>query len=183
MSVVGVVLAGGRGRRIGGDKATVELRGIPLLHYPLRALAEVTPRQAVVAKAESVLPALPDGVLRWVEPDEPRHPLCGVVHALREAGGDAVLCCAVDLPLLDVATLRALLTAPADGRFCVVAKSGGQLQPLCALWRTEALPVLELLGPDVSMRGLVGALDPVVVTIADARVFTNVNVPEDLLQL
>src|SRR5688572_10819225 len=37
---VGVVLAGGRGARMGGSKAMVELGGEPLIMRPLRALAE-----------------------------------------------------------------------------------------------------------------------------------------------
>ena len=35
---IGVVLAGGSGRRIGGSKAIVKLRGQPLITYPLAAL-------------------------------------------------------------------------------------------------------------------------------------------------
>ena len=183
MSAVGVVLAGGRGRRMGGEKALVRLDGVALLHYPLRALAAVTRRQAVVAKAASVLPELPAGVERWVEPEEVHHPLSGVIHALRRAAGDPVLCCAVDLPLLNAFTLLSLLVAPADGSGCVVPKAGGRLQPLCALWRPQALAVLERLPAGVAMTEAVAAVDPCVVELADARVFTNVNAPEDLLRI
>ena len=35
---IGVILAGGRGRRIGGSKAVVELCGKPLIRYPLEAM-------------------------------------------------------------------------------------------------------------------------------------------------
>ena len=44
---VGVVLAGGMGRRIGGSKATVELAGRPLLCYPLDAMGEVLSERAM----------------------------------------------------------------------------------------------------------------------------------------
>ncbi len=37
-SIIGAVLAGGHGRRIGRDKATVELDGRPLISYPVGAL-------------------------------------------------------------------------------------------------------------------------------------------------
>lgn len=183
MSAVGVVLAGGRGRRLGGDKAVATLHGLPLLHYPLRALASVTGTRAVVAKAATALPPLPAGVARWEEPDEPQHPLTGVVHALRRAAGAPVLCLAVDLPLLDAATLRALLAAPVAGSPCVVASAGGRLQPLCALWHPQALEALLRLPGDVAMADAVASLDPVVVPVADPRQFTNVNRPEDLLAL
>src|SRR4051812_49455051 len=88
---VGVVLAGGLGRRLGGDKAIVELEGRALVLYPLEALHEVCDEVAVVAKRDTLLPPLAGIASLWVEPDEPRHPLCGVAHALRLALGRAVL--------------------------------------------------------------------------------------------
>ncbi len=180
MSAVGVVLAGGRGRRLGGDKATVELDGVALLLYPLRALAAVTPTQAVVAKRDTRLPELPPGVATWHEPDAPRHPLTGVTHALRTARGAPVLCCAVDLPLLDAATLRRLLDAD-DGRHaCVVPRVDGRLEPLCALWHPRSRRTLDRLPPGLAMREVVAALGPLEVAFTDPRPFTNVNAPEDL---
>ena len=178
-----MVLAGGAGRRIGGDKATVELRGLPLLHYPLRALAAVTSCRAVVAKADSVLPRLPPDVVRWVEPDEPRHPLTGIRHALRAAAGASVLCCAVDLPLLDAATLRALLAADGGQHACVVPRVADRLEPLCALWHPRALTTLDASIGSARMRDVVRSLDPLEVPFADGRPFTNVNVLQDVQRL
>ena len=183
MSVVGVVLAGGRGERIGGDKAMVALDGLPLVLYPLRALAAVTARQAVVVKAATALPPLPAGVERWDEPPQPRHPLTGVLHALRRAAGDPVLSCPVDLPRLDAATLRVLLAASGHGRRCVVGEAAGRLQPLCVDWPPDALLVLEALPGGMAMREVVDALGALVVPFADARVFANVNAPADLAAL
>src|SRR3954454_14456578 len=96
---VGVVLAGGLGRRLGGDKAIVELEGRPLALYPLEALHEVCDQVAVVAKRDTLLPPLGGVAQLWSEPDTPRHPLTGVVHALRLAAGRSILVVAVDLPL------------------------------------------------------------------------------------
>jgi len=183
MSAVGVVLAGGRGSRLGGDKATVELDGVALLLYPLRALAAVTPAQAVVAKRDTQLPELPSGVATWHEPDAPRHPLTGVMHALRAARGQPVLCCAVDLPLLDAATLRRLLDAD-DGRHaCVVPRVDGRLEPLCTLWHPWSLGTLDRIPEGLAMREVVTALDTLEINFTDPRPFTNVNVPEDLLTI
>ena len=96
----------------------------------------------MVAKASTQLPGLPPEVQRWLEPERPRHPAAGIAHALRLGAGRAVLCIAVDLPLLDPATLQLLLAAD-DGRSpCVVARVDGRLEPLCALWRPAAAEVL-----------------------------------------
>src|SRR5690242_2914518 len=112
---VGVVLAGGLGRRLGGDKAIVEIEGRPLIMYVIEALHEVCDDVAVVAKRGTILPPLGGVADLWIEPDEPQHPLTGVSHALRLALGRPILAVAVDLPLMDAATLRAIATTdPGD---------------------------------------------------------------------
>ena len=77
------VLAGGRGRRLGGAKPVAELDGMPLVEWPLEAAREAGLEAVVVAKAATPLPPL--GVPVWIEPDEPSHPLAGLVFALERA--------------------------------------------------------------------------------------------------
>ncbi|MBA2348618.1 MAG: molybdenum cofactor guanylyltransferase [Solirubrobacterales bacterium] len=180
MTPVGVVLAGGAGRRMGGGKAAVLLDGVPLLHRVLAPLSAVTDAQAVVARADTQLPLLDPAVKVWREADDgPRHPAHGIAHAIERAGGRAVLCVAVDLPLLDAATLRVLLAGD-DGRSpCVVARVAGELEPLCALWRPTAAATLARAGKE-RMRQLVATLDPCVVDVPDPTRLTNVNTPDDL---
>jgi molybdenum cofactor guanylyltransferase len=180
---VGVVLAGGDGRRIGGDKAIVELEGRPLVAYPVEALHEVCDDVAVVAKRDTVLPSLGGSADVWIEPDEPRHPLCGIVHALQLAGGRPVLVVAVDLPLVDAPTLRLLLDAAMNGAPAVVPRAHGRLQPFCALYTAAALPGLETFRPDERATDVVGRLGAIIVEPADETAFYNVNRPEDLLQV
>jgi molybdopterin-guanine dinucleotide biosynthesis protein A len=179
---VGVVLAGGQGRRLGGDKAVVALDGRPLLEFPLRVLQRSVRDVAVVAKRDTVLPPLESEVPVWLEPDEPQHPLAGVVHALRCAEGRPVLVVAVDLPLLDVAVPRALARRPAGRHPAVVARAGGRLQPLLARYEPAALPALEGFDPSARAVDLVAALDPLVLDVRDEEQLLNVNRPEDLLR-
>ena len=179
MTPVGVVLAGGAGRRLGGQKATALLAGVPLLEHSLALLAAVTDTRAVVAKAATRLPPLPAEVHRWIEPDTPRHPATGIAFALERAAGRTVLCLAVDLPLLDATTLQLLLAAD-DGRSpCVVARVEGRLQPLCAVWRPEAAPALAA-ADGKPMRSLVAALEARVVDMPDPACFLNVNTAAEL---
>jgi molybdopterin-guanine dinucleotide biosynthesis protein A len=181
---VGVVLAGGAGRRIGGDKAIVELDGRALLLYPLAVLRSVLAEVAIVAKRDTALPVLDAETSVWLERDHPRHPLCGIVHALRLAAGRSVLVVAGDMPLVDVPLVRALVEAErvATGAAAVVPRAGGRLQPLCALYTPRALPALERFDPDVRAADAVAALDPVELEVVDETPFFNVNAPEDLLQ-
>jgi molybdenum cofactor guanylyltransferase len=179
---IGVVLAGGAGRRIGGDKAIVELEGRPLLQYPLEALHEVCDDVSVVAKRSTVLPPLSGAADLWIEPDEPRHPLCGVVHALRLAGGRPVLVVCCDLPLIDGATLRSIAGTDPQGAAVVVPRVHGELEPFCALYAPRALPGLASFDPSARSRDIVEALGIRVVEPGDPTPFFNVNRPEDLLQ-
>src|SRR5256885_14576170 len=86
-SRIGAVLAGGGGRRIGGDKAMVELEGRPLVHYPLNGLRAVLDEVAGVAKQSTVPPGLDVEIATWLEPEEPRHPLAGGGAAPRRRRG------------------------------------------------------------------------------------------------
>src|SRR5579871_5772753 len=96
---VGAILAGGAGRRIGGQKAAVELQGKPLICYPLEAVGEVLSKVAILAKAGTELPPV-SRVAVWLEPESPRHPVVGITQALALAGGRPVLICAGDLPFV-----------------------------------------------------------------------------------
>ncbi|WP_081690854.1 molybdenum cofactor guanylyltransferase [Conexibacter woesei] len=179
---IGVVLAGGRGRRIGGDKAIVELEGRALIHYVLEALHEVCEDVVVTAKRGTILPSLAGAADLWIEPDEPQHPLCGVEHALGLAAGRPILAVAVDLPLIDAATLGAIAGADPGGAAVVAPLVHGRLQVLCALWLPRALPGLRsavtggaratAVAEELGVRAVDG-LDP--------TAFYNVNAPEDLL--
>lgn len=135
---LGAVLAGGLGSRLGGAKPGTELGGRPLIRYPLEAVEEAGLEPLVVAKADTKLPPLACRVLR--EPDLPRHPLCGIVAALREAGERPVVAVGCDMPFLD-AGLLAWLGAAAEP--LVVPLVGSRLQPLLARYDPVLLPRLE----------------------------------------
>src|SRR5215208_7726998 len=156
--MIGVLLAGGRGRRLGGrSKAAVEVAGRPLAAYPAAALAAVCNRVAIVAKPESDLPFLP-GVERWDEPSEPRHPVAGIVHALEHAGG-AVLVVGADMPYV---TSDACASVIAGGRSApaAVAVAGGVVQPLLAVYAPAALSTLRAAPPGARLTETVESLRP-----------------------
>jgi molybdopterin-guanine dinucleotide biosynthesis protein A len=180
---VGVVLAGGVGRRLGGDKAIVELEGRPLALYAVEALHELCDDVVVVAKRDTLLPALAGAAELWIEPDEPRHPLAGVAHALRLAAGRSILVLAVDLPLMDGATLRLIAQADVRDAAVVVPRVHGRLQPLCALYTPRALPGLEDFDPEARATDVVEGLGICEVAPPEPSAFYNVNRPEDLLQV
>jgi molybdopterin-guanine dinucleotide biosynthesis protein A len=177
--VIGALLAGGSGSRLGsGSKAAALVARRPLASYPAAALGAVCERVAVVCKRDSELPDLP-GTERWEEPDEPRHPLTGIVHALDTAGGP-VLVCAADMPFVTADACRTLLQA-AGATPAVVATADGVLQPTFGLYAPAALEVLRSAADDAPLTRTVEALDPVRVALPAALV-RSVNTPEDLAE-
>jgi molybdopterin-guanine dinucleotide biosynthesis protein A len=117
----------------------------------------------------------------WIEPDEPQHPLTGIVHALRNPAQRPVLVLPVDLPLMDAATLRLLLDTDPGDAVAVLASADGRLQPLCGLYRHEALAALQSFDPRERTVDIVRAAGVVEVSVPDPVVLTNVNAPEDVL--
>jgi molybdenum cofactor guanylyltransferase len=178
----GAVLAGGRGSRLGGAKATTELAGKPLIAYPLAALAAAGLDPFVVAKPGTELSVLAAEIV--VEPEEPVHPLVGIVAALRHTDGPVVVL-GCDFPFVFPALLRALAEAPEP---LVVPAPAGDAQPLVARWTPTLLPDLEAaLAGEEPLRRTVAALSPRLLDDAElarfgdpARAFFNVNTPADL---
>jgi molybdenum cofactor guanylyltransferase len=170
---LGVVLAGGAGRRFGGAKPAARLRDRPLTAWVAESLAAVCGEVVVVAKAATPLPRLGPGLEVWREPDAPVHPLAGIVWALERAGGRAVLVCPVDLPFVTEASLRRLLDAPGE-------TAVAQGQPLLGRFGPAALGALQTAVADGwPARVAIGALGPTVVGVPEPELF-NVNTPGDL---
>lgn len=176
---VGVVLAGGRGERLGGAKPAADLAGRSLLDRALDALESACAERAVVAKARTPLPSLPDGVSLWIEPADDHHPRHGLVHALRSAGGRPILALAVDLPLVPPSLLVDLAVAVDAGAAAALARADGRAQPLCAAYGAGALSVLERAPVDEALTRTVRRLEPVWIE-TDESSLCNVNDPADL---
>ncbi len=152
-----------------------------MIGRPLDALQAVCARVAVVCKASSDLPPLRHGVERWDEPDEPRHPLTGIVFALETAGVD-VLVCAADMPFVNVGALRALVAAAAAApdALAVVACDGERLEPALAVYRHAARWRLGDAVGDEPLTRVVEGLEPARVWLAPS-VVRSVNTPADLV--
>jgi molybdopterin-guanine dinucleotide biosynthesis protein A len=180
--VIGAILAGGLGRRMGGGgKAACTLAGRPLLAYPLEALAEVCERVAVVCKRDTSLPEI-EGLERWDEPDTPQHPLTGIVHALERAGAP-VLVCGADMPFVTGDALRTLLMSSGGSRgaHAVIAAAAGRTQPVLGVYAPSALDSLRAAPADAPLTQTVAALGPAKVALPP-RMLAGVNTLEELAE-
>lgn len=180
-SPVGLILAGGPGKRIGGGKPSVALHGEPLLQYPLRAMREVLANVAIITKPQVELPRL-EGAMVWVEPEEPVHPLLGICEALALAGGRPVLVCPVDMPFLSVQLLGALVSADAAGRPAVMASCRGEPRPLVGRYMPAAATLLARAAHgQATVDETLEALAATLLEVDDEVELFDVNTPDDLL--
>ena len=144
-AVTGVVLAGGRGARMGGtDKGLVEVAGRPMVEHVLAALERQA--GAVVINANRSA----DRYARYGHPVVPdrldgfQGPLAGMASALRAAATDLVLVVPCDSPLVAPSLGPRLHTTLAAREANVaVAHDGERLHPVFVLLRRSALPGLE----------------------------------------
>jgi molybdopterin-guanine dinucleotide biosynthesis protein A len=177
---IGAVMAGGRSTRMGRPKATLELRGRPLISYPLEAFAAAGVDTVVVAKSQTALPEL--SVPVWVEPDEPAHPLLGIVTALERADGRPVVVCGCDMPFVEPSFIAYLATRCDP---LVVPSFGGRLHPLLARYEPILLePLTSALGSRKALQAIVAGLGPDLIDDRELgdpeRLLFNVNTPADL---
>jgi molybdopterin-guanine dinucleotide biosynthesis protein A len=180
---IGVILAGGRGVRMGGAKLIVHLHGRPLIDYPLQAMRAALPDVAVIAKQDVELPTL-TGVTLWIEPDEPHHPILGIVQALALAEGRPIVVCAADLPFVSAGLITRIAEASPEGAPAVIAASGKQVQPLLGCYQPEAAALLADAArrADVPARQAVAEIGARRLEVGDPNELFNVNTPDDLLQ-
>jgi molybdopterin-guanine dinucleotide biosynthesis protein A len=170
--VIAAVLAGGRGRRMGGAKPGAPLGGRALVEWPLAAAREAGLEPVVVAKAATELPAV--GVPVWREPDEPSHPLAGLVFALERADAP-VVALACDMPFVPAELVARL--AAADGPAVASPR-----HPFPGRYDPAALPILRAaLAREAPVRDALAELSPVELG-ADPRALAGVNTPGELAE-
>jgi molybdopterin-guanine dinucleotide biosynthesis protein A len=168
---------------MGTPKALIEVGGRPLVSRVVAAVGSAGLEPVVVAKPDSPLPRLDCRLLS--EPAEPRHPLTGLVTALRASAGRGVVAVAGDMPLVPATVLRWLAEFEKEA---VVCRAGGRLEPLLGRYAPSVIERLEqALAGDAPLRETVASLDPFIVDeemlarfAEPQRILFNVNTPEDV---
>ena len=180
---LGAILIGGQSRRMGTDKAQIEIDGLAMANRVGRALES--------AGLEVVTVGAPDRVAGYpniADPPGANGPIAGLLGALEGSAYRPVFIAAVDQPLLRPATVEHLVAIHTHD--AVVPVDSGYPQVTCALFRPTCLPAIRQVisvNPDGSIRDL---LDYVAVRWVDKDEWSgwgesgaswrSVNTPEDL---
>lgn len=195
MTTLGVLLAGGLSRRMGGgDKGLMPLGGRPVLAHALERLRAQTDHIVINANGDPKrfaafdVPVVPDTL------DGFAGPLAGVLAGLRHAltmrdAPSFIVTAAADTPCFPDDLAARLLAEAKDDRTIVLASSDGRRHPTFGLWPVALADDLETwladpgnrkvmiwverhawVSADFALRTINGAaFDP----------FFNINTPED----
>jgi len=144
-NISAVILAGGMGRRMGGeDKGLVELDGRPLIAHVIKAIKPQVSRILINANrnreayAKLGFPVIADELKNY------QGPLAGMLTAMKQVSSPWLLAVPCDAPLLpaDLAS-RLFAAAEMDRAEIAVAHDGERLQPVHALLSTALAADLE----------------------------------------
>ena len=188
IEVTGVLLAGGKSRRMGEDKRYLVVGGQTLLERGLAVLRSVFQEVLVVIAQDSPPLGVDGRVVRDLVPD--CGSLGGLYTGLMEATTPSIFVVACDMPFLDQAVITQFTSRRATADI-VMAKLGARLHPMHALYSKRCLPAVEQMirARQLKIQELVShaSLRVRYVTEADlltvdpsGRSFYNVNTPADL---
>ena len=185
---LGLVLAGGRSTRFGGEKAVAMLGDRPLMIWCADALGGACPFIAISARRGSEAEARAQSLGLEVIYDDPTHPagpLAGIAAGLFWAqahGFDGLVTLPCDTPLVGAGELKRLIAASANHPAAYAAPPG-RAQGLCAAWRVSLAGSLHtrLAGGDhPAVHRWLDEIGARSVAFADAARFRNINTREEL---
>ena len=184
---LGLVLAGGRSRRFGTEKAMALLDGAPIIARPIALLRRSCAEVGVNAPEDSGAATYARSEGLAVLPDAPGHPigpLAGVAVGLRrvqELGLKQLVTLPCDTPDLPDDLIGRLLQTPAAP--AAFAETIDGPQPLCAVWSLELLPSLEAMlgeGRHGRVQDFLRDCRALALQFEDESRFANINSAADL---
>ena len=182
MKPTALLLAGGKSRRFGQDKARAVVNGRTMIEHVYEVVAQVAGPVLVSVADEKTRYPLPETVRYFVDRHANIGALAGLHAGLVAAQTPWLLAVACDMPFLTVEALRKLLEARTEDAEAVVAVSpGGQRHPLCACYRRSVLAQVEaqIENKSYALHALLDQLRTVEVALP-AEVVRNINRPSDL---
>ncbi len=182
--MTGIILAGGENKRMGVDKAFLEVAGSPIIEHVLRAFGSIVHRIIIVTNSPERYLAYEARVV--TDRLDQRGPLTGIYSGLSISESEYNIVVACDMPFLN-AGLLAYLMELAPGYDAVVPAFEGRAEPLHAVYSKGLLPVIEkrIREDDRRLQGIFGRANVRYVTEKEIsrfdperRSFINLNTPQ-----
>lgn len=183
-ALLGLVLAGGRSRRMQADKAALSFGPRPQLEEAFALAAAATAGAFVSVRADQAGDPLRARFPQVVDGPLGEGPIAGIAAAQARHPEAAWLVLACDLPYLDAATLAELIASRDPARIATAFRSpsDGLPEPLCAIYEPASrAPILAYIAAGGACpRRFLLAQQPRLLDASDARALGNANTPQDL---
>ncbi|MBU6374628.1 MAG: NTP transferase domain-containing protein [Bdellovibrionales bacterium] len=179
----GLVLTGGRSRRMGSDKALIPYQGVPHALY-LRELLRTFCAEVFLSARKAQWVGTPlEGAPLLEDVIEDVGPMGGLITALRFRPKANWVVLACDLPHVGSASIQDLIGSfdPQKMATCYANADEGFPEPLFAIYTPQALGVFE----NALQEGLrcpvkvLGRNDVRLIEAKNAGILSNANTPED----
>jgi molybdopterin-guanine dinucleotide biosynthesis protein A len=186
-----IILAGGQGRRLGREKAWVELGGKSLLQRAISNLEFLNSEIIIVKAPEGKLPPVSVGVNLKVVQDSVggKGPLAGILSGLVNSKYCYNLIVACDMALMNKDVVKYMLSI-AKGYDAVVPRLGKHLEPLQAVYSKDCISEIEKLLAQNNRLKVAGLFSQVRTRFVESveierfdaahLSFLNINTPTDL---
>jgi len=138
---LGVILAGGKSKRMGRDKAKILLSGKPILLHVIDNLLTVFPKVVLVQDRPGHYDQFLKTDYNQVEilcdliPD--KGPLYGIQTACKKLAPAHLFVTACDMPFIKTELLHFLCREFNEGLLALVPRVDKTLQPLCAIYHSQ----------------------------------------------
>jgi molybdopterin-guanine dinucleotide biosynthesis protein A len=181
--LTGIVLAGGKSRRLGMNKALLVLKGKKLIDYPLQLLEKCCSHVIISSNQPLPLtyPAFPD-----VIPEN--SPMSGIYSCLLQSKTPYNVILSCDMPFLNEDLIQYLTGRIERNKIIVPVHHNDLMEPLCAIYPTHSAKSLldSIQKKQFTMHDYIHSQPHRLVVISDKmkfwsdNLFANINTPGDL---
>jgi molybdopterin-guanine dinucleotide biosynthesis protein A len=182
--ITGIVLAGGRSRRMGVDKSLMMLKEKTLIEYSINALKPICSK--VVISSNNFIYDY-TGCEVWPDELPDQAPIVGIFSCLKRSTTDYNIILSCDMPMISTTMLEYLLANCENQDITVPVHENSLIEPLCGVYRKSGLGILKKFidGGNFRLNQCIREASHRLITV-DERLtfyspdmFSNINTPGD----
>ncbi len=183
--VTGVILAGGKSKRMGRDKLFLDIGGVPLFQHIYKVLRQVFNDLIVVTNNPEPFDPYNIRVVTDLIPG--KGALGGLYTGLKSTFSEGVFCFAADMPFLNSQLIRYMIERGSEGDV-IIPKTSDGLEPLHAIYSKNCLKPIETLISRGELKIIDFLQEVTVIYVSEEEIlkydpmltcFLNVNTEED----
>jgi molybdopterin-guanine dinucleotide biosynthesis protein A len=194
MAYSAIILAGGRGKRMGHrEKALMAINGQPLVTYVIKSLEKLVDEIIISVRDQAqgeLLDQILPGYSYAYDEFEHRGPLSGILSGLALCRNEFCFIAACDMPSINENVVKMLFSKSEAYDAVIPRREDGFLEPLHAVYRCvsmirETKKAIErgesiILAPIVKMNVNYLDIEDIRKIDPNLRTFININTPEDM---